>query len=334
MSSQYHSRHKLTRVALLAGMAAMLSTVPAATARTQQAANQASIATRTAYPPYSGPRKTIAVSKFDAIGAFVASYGGWDLGGGLAAMLSAELADTNRFILVERSDVDTLLREKQMALSDVTFGGSGAPLLGAQLFIRGSVTEFDQQTKGGGFSLGFGTGGLLGGLGSRSSSGSVAITLQMIDAGTGAVVGSYRVQRKISESSLALRVSARGLSSGVDGFSQTPLGRAMRGAIGEAVSAIIADMERVPWQGLIASVEGRRVTVNAGRNANLAVGARLRAVRSERVITDPATGQILGTEQRTIGDLVIEAVEDRYAVGRWVSSEAPQRGDVVQFLQS
>ena len=33
------------------------------------------------YPPYNGPKKTVAVAKFDATGSFLAKYGGWDVGG-------------------------------------------------------------------------------------------------------------------------------------------------------------------------------------------------------------------------------------------------------------
>jgi hypothetical protein len=33
----------------------------------------------------TGPKKRIAVAKFDTIGSFSAEYGRWDIGGGLAA---------------------------------------------------------------------------------------------------------------------------------------------------------------------------------------------------------------------------------------------------------
>lgn len=284
------------------------------------------------HPAYQGPKKTIAVSKFDASGAFVGRYGGWDIGGGLAAMLAAELSRTNRFIVVERADIDTLLREKQMALSDVTAGGSGGPLLGVQTFIRGSVTEFDEQEKGGGLNFGFNSGGVIGGLGGRKSSGHVTIDLRLIDAASGAVVGTYKVDKKLSNSALALQAQTGGFAFGGDQFAQSSLGRAVREAIAEATLSIVGGMDRVPWQALVANVEGDRVYINAGRNANLTPGARMRAVRRERVITDPATGEVLGGEQRTIGDLVIDTVDHRFAVGRWISAEAPRRGDTVQLI--
>ena len=35
-----------------------------------------------------GPKRTVAVGRVDAIGAFTAKYGNWDIGGGLGAMLA------------------------------------------------------------------------------------------------------------------------------------------------------------------------------------------------------------------------------------------------------
>ena len=60
----------------------------------------------------SGPKKTIAVARFDGHGNFTSHYGGWDtVGGGLAAMLITELTQSGRFIVVDPADMDAVLRE-------------------------------------------------------------------------------------------------------------------------------------------------------------------------------------------------------------------------------
>lgn len=284
-----------------------------------------------AYPAYNGPRKTIAVTRFDAVGSFAAEYGGWDIGGGLAAMLVGELAKTNRFVVVERAELPALLREQQMASAGVTTGDD-RPLLGAQILIRGSVTEFDQNEGGGGFSVGLARNNFLGGLGVAQMTGHVTIDLRLIDAATGAIISTHRVDKRVSESSIALRARTNDIAFGGEQFNKTSLGRASREAIGQAVNDIIMGMDNVPWQALVANVDNDRVFINAGRNANLSPGMTMRAVRADRTITDPATGQVLGSERRTIGDLIVVQVEDRYAVARWAGVEPPRRGDVVQFL--
>lgn len=319
-----------TRVWLMP-LAAAIS-VACATAPTGQAL-AASDKAEITYPAYHGPKKTIGVSKFDAVGSFVGQYGGWDIGGGLAAMLTSELARTNRFVVVERPDLDTVLREKQMALSGVTRGVSGQQLLGAQTIVRGSVTSFEQDNSGGGLNLGLNLPGFNGGAAGRTMSGHIAIELRLIDAETGAILSTSRVEKKVRSRSVALQGQVRNISFGGDQFKNTSLGKAAEQAIAEAVARIVEGMQQVPFQALVAKVDGNRVSINAGRNANLAPGSRMRIVRTTDTVTDPQTGELLGSNRAAVGDIEIVLVEDRYAVGRLVGAAGPvQRSDVALLL--
>src|ERR1700687_3967300 len=105
----------------------------------------------------TGPRKRISVAKFDANGAFVTVYGGWDIGGGLAAQLTTALVESGRFIVVERPDLQVVLREQELAQLNVTSKGSAPQagnVLGTQLIVRGSVTEFEQTSGSSGMHIG------------------------------------------------------------------------------------------------------------------------------------------------------------------------------------
>ncbi len=320
--------HTTSTVALALGISTLGLSGPVAASEATNDSAQSAVE----YESYHGPRKTIAVGQFDAVGSFLGEYGGWDVGGGLSAMLASELNRSNRFVVIERATLDPILQEKQLALTNVTSGVDKGQLLGAQIIVQASVTEFDRQSKGGGLNVGLNVGGFLGGLGGRSERGSLALDIRLIDANSGTIISTHTVRKRIKSSSLALRGNVRGVSLGADGFSNSPLGKVMRTVIGEAVQTIVADLHSVSWEGLIADVNGRRITINAGKNADLRVGNKLRAVRTERVITDPLTGEVLGSDLRTIGDLVIERVENRFATGTWVSTEAPRRGDTVRFV--
>jgi curli biogenesis system outer membrane secretion channel CsgG len=280
-----------------------------------------------------GPKRTLSVVKFDANGAFVQKYGGWDIGGGLAAMLATELEKTGRFILVDRADLDSVLKEKELSLSGLaqTAGGE-RQLLPAQLLVRGSVTQFDEQEKGGGLSLGVGSNALSGALGRRGSTGSVTIDLKVVDAANGVVVSTYTVRKQVSASSMALRAGYDDIALSGDRFNQSSLGQATREAIAEAAQQIVARVGSVAWRGMVARVDGDRAYINAGRNANISEGSQLRAIRTVNTITDPATGEVLGAEESTIGDMVVEQVEDRYSVARYSGHHPLQRGDVVLLL--
>jgi len=313
---------------MVASMAFILAAVPAAQAFA------ASDEPAVVYPAYQGPKKTIAVTRFDAIGSFVAQHGDWDVGGGLAAMLAGELARTNRFVVVERAELDTLLREKQLAQANATRGTGGGPLLGAQTFIRGSVTSFDQQEKGGGLNFGLNLPGFSGAASARKAVGHIAIDLRLIDGETGAVLMTSHVERKIQAGSIALQGATGRFNFGGDRFNQTSLGRASREAIESAVAQIVAGMERVPFQALVARSDGDRVFLNAGRNANLVPGSRMRVTRAIDRVSDPVTGEVLGERRQTIADVVIDQVEDRYSVARLIgASMHVEPSDVAQLVE-
>ncbi|MBV1916525.1 MAG: hypothetical protein KUG65_00440 [Sphingomonadaceae bacterium] len=323
---QTQSRTKLAVRSITAALAIAAAAVPVGNVALAQDGPVA------ASHSYHGPKKTVAVSQFDANGAFVARYGGYDIGGGIAAMLISALRKTDRFVVLERAELNTLLNEKQLGLTGVTSSATAQQkLMGAQLFIRGSVTEFSEQDKGGGFNIGFGLGGFSNSLGTRSRKGSIAIDIRLIDAASGRIVSSYTAKRKIKSRSVGLRTGRGGFSLGTDGFKQTPLGKATREAIQDAVSRLVRDQQQVPWQALVARVDGNRVYVNAGSNANVRSGSRMLATRTINVVTDPSTGEVLGSEKATLGSITINQVQGRYSVGTFDGSYALQRGDIVNL---
>jgi hypothetical protein len=247
-------------------------------------------------------------------------------------MLTAELARSNRFVVVERPDLDVVLREKQMAAVRVTRGVGSQSLLGAQTIVRGSVVAFEQANDGGGLNFGLNLPGFNGGSAARTATGRVVIDLRLIDAESGAVIATARVDKKVRQRSIALQGAVRNVNFGGDQFHNTSLGSASEQAIAEAVAQIVHGMEQVPFQALVAKVDGDRIAINAGRNANMAPGARLRIVRTTEAIRDPQTGELLGTSRAAVGEIEIVQVEDRYAVGRLTGAAAPiQTGDVVQL---
>ena len=71
-------------------------------------------------PAYSGPKKTIAVAKFDANGAFIGQYGSYDVGGGLAAMMVNEGLPQYIVSQIERT---TDLRSTTVGILGMAFKG-------------------------------------------------------------------------------------------------------------------------------------------------------------------------------------------------------------------
>jgi hypothetical protein len=59
---------------------------------------------------------------------------------------------------------------------------------------------------------------------------------------------------------------------------------------------------------------------------------RFRAIRQPMVITDPVTGEALGHDEASLGDLRPEQVGERFAVGRHTRKYEVERGDIAQLL--
>jgi curli biogenesis system outer membrane secretion channel CsgG len=285
--------------------------------------------------PYSGPKKRVAVTKFDAIGSFVAQNGGSDIGGGLAAQLITELADTGRFIVLERADLPSALREQELGLAKVATAETAAPtgqILGAQLLVRGSVTDFELSADGKGRQLGISLGGATIGLGGSQVTGRVAIDLRLIDATTGQIIESHRAEARVSQRTATADVAFGPVSFGNASFAKTPLGRASREAIAHAVDFIVGRMEMVPWTGRVMEVNDGDVYLNAGKETNLKPGQRLAVSTVLRELTDPATGLKLGVIERRVGEVEIQVVEDKFSVARPMAPMRAGRGDVVRLM--
>ncbi len=285
-------------------------------------------------PTIPGPKRTVAVAHFDAIGSFTSAHGGWDVGGGLSAMLTTALIESDRFIVLERGSLSTVMSEQQLAANGLTNAQSGAQagnLFGAQLLIMASVTEFGQNNSGGGFSIGFSGSDLGGAISPQFSKGYVAIDVRIVDSTTGQVVKSYTVREKIKSSALAGNINFKGFSFGGNKFNSTPLGEASRRAINQVAQRFAAEAGAVKWTGRVVDAELGEVYLNAGSTSNIHIGDSFKVYRITKTLTDPTTGELLGQRKRQIGTIEITEVEEKLAIGEFhkLMDVEPQRNDLV-----
>jgi len=288
-----------------------------------------------AAPVMAGPKKRIAVAKFDASGAFVSVYGGWDIGGGLAAQLTTALVNSGQFIVVERAELASILREQEMGLQRIVSKETAAQvgqLLGAQLLVRGSVTEFEQRAGGGGLRLGVGTGLLGGAIGAQTTAGVVGIDMRIIDTTTGQVVQSHRAEAKVEQRGLTGDINVRQVTFGGDAFDKTVLGQATRQAIERAVAMIQTTAQNVPWTGRVVEVAGDQVFINAGSAAGVKPGDSFVVSAVTRELTDPATGTLLGVVEQKLGEIRVLSTQENFSIATMTSPFATRRGDLVKTV--
>jgi curli biogenesis system outer membrane secretion channel CsgG len=196
-----------------------------------------------------GPKARVAVSRFEDKSAKGRSTG--KIGDGMAEMLSNALFTTNRFIVLERGAVGDILKEQDFGASGRVKQETAAKIgeiEGADLLIQGTITEFEPGASGaaggaggriplpGRGRVGRGIGGFA--VGVKTSH--VAMIVKVIDAKTSRILASEQVEGKATDIGGITGMGGGGLVGVFGGYSNTPMEKAIRVAIEEAVRLIVA----------------------------------------------------------------------------------------------
>jgi curli biogenesis system outer membrane secretion channel CsgG len=193
-------------------------------------------------PPYSGPKARMAVANFEVKAAKATG----EIGSGLREMLVTALVNSNRFSVVERQELSAVMQEQELAASGAAQPGSGAAQRGkiktADIIITAAVTEFEPQASGGRAGIGGGGGvgsGILGGLlGAALNKAHMALDIRIVDTSTSEVLAATRVQGQASDIAGGIMggfFGSWGLGIGLSGYANTPMEKAIRICIIEAV---------------------------------------------------------------------------------------------------
>lgn len=278
---------------------------------------------------YKGPKKRIAVMDFEV----KVPRAHRKIGSGMAEMLITALHKTGKFVVVERKAIRDIIKEQDL-------GGRGrvrketaariGDILGAQLLVRGAVTEFEEKVSRGG------VGGVLlkkkTGAGLTTTTAYVACDIRMYDATTGIILEAITKKAKARSVGVVLAGVLRSGNILGGGFSiKTPLGKATRGCIDGIVNAIVDRIETVPWQAKIIKVSNGKVYINVGANAGIRKGEVFEVYRVGEELIDPDTGLSLGAEETYAGKIKIREAEKKYAIATILEGEGFQRGDVVRI---
>jgi curli biogenesis system outer membrane secretion channel CsgG len=170
-------------------------------------------------------------------------YGG--AGRELASMLSNELAATGKFRIVEREKLQKVLDEQDLAEAGRVKKSTGAKigkLTGAKYLIFGTVSAFEQDTKGGGGGLSFR--GI--NIGGKKEEAYIAVDLRVIDTTTGDVEHVRTVEARSSSYGMAGGLYRGGFGGQLGKHEKTPVGKALRGVVIEAVdylSCVMVDQD-------------------------------------------------------------------------------------------
>ena len=169
---------------------------------------------------------------------------GWWYGGAgreLAGMLSNELSNTGKFRVVEREKLDKVLEEQDLAEAGRVNKATRAKVgkvTGAKYLIFGTVSAFEENTSGGGGGVSFR--GI--NVGGKKQDAYMAVDLRVVDTTTGDVEFSRTVEARSSGGGVNLGLYRGGFGGNLAKHEKTPVGKAIRGVMIEAVDYLTCAM--------------------------------------------------------------------------------------------
>lgn len=273
-----------------------------------------------ARPAHAQARPRIAVMNFQNNSQW--SWWGDQLGGAAADEIITQLVKGNKFSVIERQQLQAILQEQHLGQSGLTNPATAAKvgqLLGAQLIMTGSITQFSiERTQLG-----------VRGIGGAYSKAESKLDVRVIDTSTGEILLA-------SEGTGSKRMGG-GYFKGINGertFDQGAAAEALRPAVEDVVAKISAQTFKVasvvppvPAAQIVGSRDGSYY-INKGQGAGIKVGQRFAVEHVVDEIKD-ADGKVLDRVTKQTGTLEVTQVLANSSIAKLVDGTAAQ-GDSVE----
>jgi len=257
-----------------------------------------------------------------------------DFARGLTEMLTTSLLKTDRFVVLERAALDKVVSEQDLAASgrvNADFAPAKGKIIGAQAVVFGDITQykFEQSSMGGKLSVLKGLGGKV-----DRVTALVGIDIRIIDAATGQILASQHASGNASISGVSADFTKTNQTLSAAASISTPLGQASRQALDKAVVSIVNALKKQPWSARILDVRQGRVYINAGKELGIAPGMEFEVYDQGEFLTDPDSGQSLGSPESKLGLVKVSSVDTQYCVATAINGAGFKRANVVRLKGS
>ncbi|MCK9410245.1 MAG: CsgG/HfaB family protein [Bacteriovoracaceae bacterium] len=270
-------------------------------------------------------KKRVAVSVFED-----RSGSGYNhLGAGVADMLTTALVKSGKFIVIERQELDKVLAEQKLGESGLVTPESApkvGKLLGAELFVVGSVSEFGTKESNVGGSV------PLFGAALKTKTARAVVDVRLVNTTSGEIIAAET--KEGSESTTGVSVSYESIDfNNMDSWDDTDAGKATREAVDGVIELITENMTKIPWMGKILKVNADgTLLMKPGADGNVKPGMEFDVYRVGEDVIDPDTGMSLGAEETKIGTIKVtdDALKGKAAKATVQDGKGIQNNDVVR----
>lgn len=200
-------------------------------------------------------------------------------------ILSAKLAASNKFILLERSDLASLLEEAKKS-------EGGLSTIGADYMIIGSITEFGRKNigKNGAFTS------------AKTQIVEAAVAVRLVEVSTGLIIYSDE-----GKGSAELTTKTTLGVGGQASYDATLSDKAISEAIGQLVENIINKCTEKPWRTYFLSFDDDAQIIGGGASQGIKVGDTFAVKTRGKQVKNPQTGVMVELPGKQIGTVTVAA---------------------------
>jgi curli biogenesis system outer membrane secretion channel CsgG len=196
-------------------------------------------------------------------------------------ILASRLTETGKFIMLERSDLDKINKEKNLShLSD--------KVIGANYLIIGSVSQFGRESSSeiGIFSR------------NRKQIARATVNIRLVDVKTGQIVFSQEGSGKAeSEANSIFGVGDK------SGYNSSLDDQALSAAISKVISNLIENLMNTPWHSYLLGEQNNLYIMAGGKSQGIQIGDTFAVTTQGKRVKNPQTGmniQLPGNKIATI----------------------------------
>ena len=230
-------------------------------------------------------------------------------------ILSAKLASSGKFILLERSDLATLLEECQK-------GETGVATIGADYMIIGSITEFGRKNTGknGVFKS------------QKTQTVEAAVAIRLVDVSSGLIIYSDE-----AKGSAELTTKTTMGVGGTASYDATLSDKAISEAIGQLVENIINKCTNSPWKTYIISRDTDATLIAGGESQGIKEGMTFAVMTKGKKVKNPQTGIMITLPGKQVGTATVTATggdtpETEYAFVDLTTSEDINESNINDYI--
>ncbi len=273
-------------------------------------------------------KKSIAVAP---IGSSVGTVA-WISGEAIHAQLITELDKTGRYRIVERENLGGILQEQDLAADGRMRKGSGAKtgdLEGAQLMIKGTITDAEEESgKSGG-------GGFKGiNLGGKKTVYRVTMDFRIYDMTTGIILGTVATSAEQVKKGKSGGIGIGGLRLGGSKSKGDTTGAIIRDLIQQALVGLDKHSKVMGWKSKVLTVKKGKAVILGGLRDGLEKGMKFKLFELGEPVVDEDTGEVLDEGEETeVGEIELVQVKEKISYATKSSGQEPEKGFVVRLIE-